>query len=47
MISTVYLNDAFVMNAWAKQQDIKNVKVIPMDLETLQDTWVCLLVRTI
>ena len=25
------VNDAFVMNAWAKQQDIKNVKVIPMD----------------
>ena len=23
------VNDAFVMNAWAKQQDIKNVKVIP------------------
>ena len=23
------VNDAFVMNAWAKQQDLKNVKVIP------------------
>lgn len=23
------VNDAFVMNAWAKSQDIKNVKVIP------------------
>ena len=23
------VNDAFVMNAWAKQQEIKNVKVIP------------------
>jgi len=23
------VNDAFVMNAWAKQQDIQNVKVIP------------------
>lgn len=23
------VNDAFVMNAWAKDQDIKNVKVIP------------------
>jgi len=23
------VNDAFVMNAWAKNQDLKNVKVIP------------------
>ena len=23
------VNDSFVMNAWAKQQDLKNVKVIP------------------
>jgi len=23
------VNDAFVMNAWAKQQEIKNIKVIP------------------
>jgi peroxiredoxin len=28
-IYCVSVNDAFVMNAWAKQQDIKNVKVIP------------------
>ena len=25
----ISVNDAFVMNAWAKQQDIQNVKVIP------------------
>lgn len=25
----ISVNDAFVMNAWAKQQDIKHVKVIP------------------
>jgi peroxiredoxin len=25
----ISVNDAFVMNAWAKAQDIKNVKVIP------------------
>lgn len=25
----ISVNDAFVMNAWAKQQEIKNVKVIP------------------
>ena len=31
-IYCISANDAFVMNAWAKQQDIKNVKVIPMDL---------------
>jgi len=28
-IYCISVNDAFVMNAWAKQQDIKNVKVIP------------------
>lgn len=28
-IYCVSVNDAFVMNAWAKSQDIKNVKVIP------------------
>lgn len=25
----ISVNDAFVMNAWAKQQDLQNVKVIP------------------
>lgn len=25
----ISVNDAFVMNAWAKQQELKNVKVIP------------------
>jgi len=25
----ISVNDAFVMNAWAKHQEIKNVKVIP------------------
>lgn len=28
-IYCISVNDAFVMNAWAKSQDIKNVKVIP------------------
>ena len=28
-IYCVSVNDAFVMNAWAKQQELKNVKVIP------------------
>jgi peroxiredoxin len=31
-ISKIYcvsVNDAFVMNAWAKQQELKNVEVIP------------------
>lgn len=28
-IYCISVNDAFVMNAWAKQQEIKNVKMIP------------------
>ena len=28
-IYCVSVNDAFVMNAWAKQQEVKNVKMIP------------------
>ena len=28
-IYCISVNDAFVMNAWAKQQELKNVKVIP------------------
>jgi peroxiredoxin len=28
-IYCISVNDAFTMNAWAKAQDIKNVKVIP------------------
>lgn len=28
-IYCISVNDAFVMNAWAKDQDLKNVKVIP------------------
>lgn len=28
-VSVISVNDAFVMNAWAKQQDIKHVKAIP------------------
>lgn len=28
-IYCISVNDAFVMNAWAKQQDLKNVQVIP------------------
>ena len=36
----------FVMNAWAKQQNIKNVKVIPDGSQTLHVLWVCWLVKT-
>ena len=41
------VNDSFVMNAWAKQQNIQNVKVIPVGSQTLHVLWVCWLVKPI
>ena len=35
------VNDSFVMNAWAKSQNLQNVKVMLMVVVNLQDKWVC------
>ena len=41
------VNDSFVMNKWAQDQGLKNVKVIPMDLASSPARWECWSTRTI
>ena len=35
------VNDAFVMNAWAKSQNLKNVDVIPDGSAEFTRKWAC------
>ena len=37
----ISVNDAFVMNAWARDLEIKNVKMIPDVVVHLLETWEC------
>ena len=40
-IYCISVNDAFVMNAWSKQQDLHNVKVIPAVSMQREQSWQC------